>query len=234
MAPTVKSEIRDSVAIATLDDGKANAVSRAVVDDLCEHLARAEKDAKAVLITGREGLFSGGFDLSVMGSGVAQDVYDLVNGGAELYCRIRELPIPVVVAASGHAIAAGAIFLLAADARIGAEGAFRIGLNEVGAGMTLPRFARELARDRLSKRHLIRAVGQAEIYDPPGAVGAGFLDRLVPPGDLADAAFAEAQRLGGLPQPAFGNTKRALHAELVAMIRKTSPPDLRAMMGLEG
>jgi len=232
MSPTVRSEIRDGVAVAILDDGKANAVSRAVCDGLCEHLALAEKDAKAVLITGRPGMFSGGFDLSVMGSGVAQDVFDLVNAGAEVYCRIRELPLPVVVAATGHAIAAGAIFLLAADARIGASGSFRIGLNEVGAGMVLPHFARELARDRLSKRHFIRAASQAEIYGPDAAVDAGFLDRVVDPSELFEVAFAEAARLGALPQPAFGNTKRALHESLVVHLRETTAPDLRAMMGL--
>jgi enoyl-CoA hydratase len=232
MTENVRSEISDSVAVITLDDGKANAISHAVVEGLSAHFDRAEKESKAVLITGRPGMFSGGFDLAVMRGG-PEDVYALVHAGGELFCRFLDLRIPIVVAATGHAIAAGAICLLAADARFGAAGRFRIGLNEVANGMTLPVFAAELARQRLSKRHFVRACSQAELYDPETAVDAGYLDRVVPPDQLFDAAFAEAVRLGDLAQPAFGVTKRRLHAKLVAHLRETLEPDLRELMGLK-
>jgi len=91
----------------------------------------------------------------------------------------------------------------------------------------------ELARQRLSKRHFVRATGQAELYDPEAARDAGYLDRVTPPEELFDAAFAEAVRLGELAQPAFGATKRRLHGALVADLRATMPADLRELMGLD-
>ena len=157
---SVHSELREGVAIATLDDGKANAIGSDVVSAIHAHLDLAEKEAVPCLITGRPGMLSGGFDLAVMRGG-PDDVRCLVAAGAELFVRFLEFPRPIVVAATGHAIAAGAILLLAADARIGASGAFKIGLNEVASGMTLPVFAIELARNRLSKRHFHRAANQA-------------------------------------------------------------------------
>lgn len=232
MAENVRSEVHGSVAVVTLDDGKANAISHTVVAGLLAHFERAEKEAKAVLITGRPGIFSGGFDLAVMRGG-PDEVYRLVSAGGELFCRFLELRLPIVVAATGHAIAAGALCLLAADARFGAAGEFKIGLNEVASGMTLPLFATELARQRLSKRHFVRACSQAELYDPESAVDAGYLDRVAPPEALFEAALAEAIRLGDLAQPAFGATKQRLHAKLVTHLRETMAPDLRELMGLD-
>ena len=224
----VRYELRDAVAVLHFDDGKANAFSHGAIETLHAHLDRADKDAKAVLLTGRPGRFSGGFDLAVMRSG-GDAVRGLVTAGAELFLRMFALPQPNVVACTGHAVAAGALALLAADTRFGARGDFKIGLNEVGIGMTLPVFAVELARHRLSKRHFQRATIQAELYAPDAAVDAGFLDRVVNPESLFDAAFAEAARLAELPQPAFANTKASARAATLSSIRETLEEDMRKM-----
>ena len=231
----IRSELRDGVAIAQLDDGKANAFSHEMIAALGEHLDRcgAEGGTKAVLLAGRPGVFSGGFDLKVMGAG-PNAVHGLVAAGAELFCRFLEFPLPIVIAATGHSVAAGAIALLAADARLGAAGNFRIGLSEVAIGMTLPHFAAALAHDRLSKRHYLRATTQAELYSPEGAVDAGYLDRVVHADELLENAVAEAMRLGELPQPAFGNTKRRTHDALIAEMRGTLNADLQALTGSSG
>lgn len=231
----IRSELRDGVAIAHLDDGKANAFSHAMISALRGHLDRwgADGGAKAVLLAGRPGVLSGGFDLKVMGAG-PNEVHGLVAAGAELFCGFLEFPLPIVIAATGHAVAAGAIALLAADARLGAAGKFRIGLSEVAIGMTLPHFGAALARNRLSKRHYLRATAQAELYAPDGAVDAGFLDRVVPAEELLEHALAEAQRLGALPQPAFGNTKRRAHEALLADVRGSLNADLQALTGSSG
>jgi enoyl-CoA hydratase len=224
----IRYELRDAVAVLHFDDGKANAFSHAAIESLHAHLDRADKDAKAVLLAGRSGRFSGGFDLAVMRSG-GDAVRGLVTAGAELFVRMFELPQPIAVACTGHAVAAGALVLLASDARIGAQGDFKIGLNEVGIGMTLPIFAVELARHRLSKRHFQAATTQAELYAPDAAVDAGFLDRVASPESLLDVAFAEAERLAQLPQPAFANTKASVRAATLATIRDTLEEDMRGM-----
>ena len=215
----VKTEIQGSVAVLRLDDGKANALSVATQQAIHAGLDRAEKEAQSLILTGRPGRFSGGFDLSVIGAGDANAMREMVRGGAELALRLYEFPIPVIAACSGHAIAMGAVLLLSADTRIGIEGNFKIGLNEVAIRMTLPRFAVEFAQDRLSRRHLQRALNLAEIYSPAGAMDAGYLDRVVAPEALLDEAVAEANRYDPLDRRAHLGTKRNLRGATIERIR---------------
>ena len=189
----VRYELRDGVAVVTMDDGKVNALSHEVIDALHACLERAEHEAHAVLLTGREKRLSAGFDLTVMVSS-PEATRNLVTAGAELMLRLYTFPRPVVVACTGHALAAGAILLLVADTRVGAEGEFKIGLNEVAIQMTLPSFAMELARDRLSKRHFSAAVTQARIFDPVSAKDAGYLDVTAKPAVLFETALDYARR----------------------------------------
>jgi enoyl-CoA hydratase len=226
----VRFSLQDAVARIDLDDGKANALSASVIESLHRAFDEAEKEATAVVIAGREGRFCGGFDLETMGKGPAA-VRSLVRDGADLLLRMFEYPLPVVAACTGHAVAAGALLLLAADARVGARGRFRIGLNEVSINMALPMFAIELARERLSKRHFVRATTQAELYDPEAAVDAGYLDRVTEPGAVCDAAVAEATRLGHLSQPAFRVSKRSAHARVIAYVRETLDANLESITG---
>lgn len=225
---SVRYELEGRVAVICIDDGKVNALSPAVLAAVGASLDRAEAEAQAVLLSGRPGRFSAGFDLSVMAQG-GDAARSLVTAGAELALRLHELPLPVVAACTGHALAMGALLLLASDLRIGASGDFKIGLNEVAIGMTLPLFGVELARERLSPRQLTRAVASAEIYAPEGAREAGFLDRVTRAEDLLDAARTESARLAELPGGAFRNTKRRLHGPTIARIRETLAEDMKRM-----
>jgi enoyl-CoA hydratase len=217
--PVLTTEIEGDVAVVRMDDGKANAISMNAVAALGAALDRAEKEAKSVALIGRPGRFSGGFDLNVMRSGDAAAMGDLVKAGAELAIRLYGFPSPVVIGCSGHAIAMGAVMLLSADARIGTAGDFKLGLNEVAIRMTLPMFAVELAQDRLSRRHLQAATIQAQLYDPAGAVDAGFLDRVVEAEELEREAIAEAQRLAALDATAHHGTKLNLRGPTLARMR---------------
>ena len=210
----VQYGLEGAVAVVRMDDGKANALSHTMLDALHGALDRAQEDAAAaVALIGRPGRFSAGFDLSVMGEG-GDAVRALVGKGAGLAQRIFEWPAPVVLGVTGHALAMGAVLCLAADERIGSEGAYKVGLNEVAIKMTLPDFALVLANDRLSRRHLGRATSGAEIYDPPGAVDAGYFDRIVGDGAADAAACARAAELAAtLDGRAHAATKRALRRE---------------------
>ena len=218
----VHYRLADGVAVVAMDDGKANAISHAMMDSLDAALDRAEKEARAIVLTGRPGRFSGGFDLAAMRGGPEQAVV-LVGRGAELALRVYASPLPFVIACTGHAIAMGAILLLAADTRIGARGDFKLGLNEVAIGLALPPFAMHLAAARLSKRHLVRSALAAEIYGPAEAIDAGFLDAVVTPDDLEAEAESAARRLAALDALAFRTTKAALRAETIARIRAEEP-----------
>lgn len=223
-------ELDGKVAVLTMDDGRANAVSPVMIQAFNEALDRAEKEAHGVLIVGREGRFSAGFDLSVMSSGV-EHVRALVGDGGRLLMRLYLHPQPVVAACTGHALAAGALMLLASDTRIGAKGDFKLGLNEVAISMVLPIFGVELARERLSKRHFARAVGQAEIYGPEDAVDAGYLDQAVDAGDLIATAKAEAARLAELPTGALAGTKRNMRGAVVEAVLAGLDADMETISG---
>lgn len=229
-APILDYQLNDGVAVLTMDDGRANALGHAMIGALKTALIRAEGEAKAVLLVGREKRFCAGFDLEVMAAGPAH-VAPLVTAGAELLMDIYTHALPIVIACTGHALAAGGLLLLAADTRIGAEGDFKIGLPEVAIGMTLPVFGLELARDRLATNHLTAAVTQARIYNPVEAAQVGFLDQTAPAGALFETALGRARELGALPQPAFRNTKRKERAATVTLIRETLASDSRTFDG---
>ncbi len=205
----------DDIAVITLDDGKANVISTAVVDELNAHLDRVESEnVRALVIVGRPGKFSAGFDLSEMTAGV-ESMRALVVHGARWLLRLYGLGVPTVAACTGHALAAGALTLLSCDVRIGADGPAKIGLNEVGIGMALPKFAVELARERIVTAELGEATLGARVYDPAGAAAVGYLDRVVPAESLLDTAMDEARRLSQLRTGAYALTKQNLRGVMI-------------------
>lgn len=214
------------IATIAIDDGKVNALSIAMLRSLHDALDRAERDQAVVLLTGRDGRFSAGFDLGVFASGDGGQVVEMLRLGATLAERILAFPTPVVIACTGHAIAAGAFPLLAADARIGADGPFQIGLNEVRIGLTLPHFAIALARHRLHPAHLDRAVVSAALSSPEGAVAAGWLDQVVPADELHATALETARSLAELSPAAHTATKLRARAETIAAVRQAIASEL--------
>ena len=216
----VHCEQKGTVTVIRIDDGKVNALSHDVLDQLCAAFDHADTVAAgAVALVGREGKFSAGFDLSVMNQGI-EAATELLSKGAQLALRIYDSPRPVVFGVTGHALAMGAVLLMTPDERIGAEGTYKIGLNEVAIGMTLPEFALILADERLSRRHLYRATSQAEIYSPQDAVDVGYLDTIVPADRCAETAIARAGELAAtLHAKAHRNTKHALRRDTVDKLK---------------
>jgi enoyl-CoA hydratase len=233
MSGPVHYELADGVATLTLDDGKVNAFSVATLRALHAALDEAEGAQAAVLLQGREGCFSAGFDLKVFAGGDVEQVLEMLRLGATLAERVLAFPRPVVLASTGHTVAAGAFLLLAADLRIGVDGPFRIGLNEVQIGLTVPWFVIELARQRLTPAHCSRALTLATIYDPHEAVAAGFLDRVVAPAELHAVAREEVARLAALNAAAHAATKLRARADALAAIRRAIETEL-TVAGLGG
>jgi enoyl-CoA hydratase len=223
---------QDGIRALRLEHGKPNSISQAVAEELSSALAEAAKadDVKAIVLLGRAGMFSGGFDLGTMGQGAAA-ARDMVIAGGRVLMDIYDHPKPIVVGCGGHAIAMGAFLVMACDERIGADGSFKIGANETAIGMTLPDFAIEICHARLSKRHFDRVTVHSTILDPKGAVDAGILDRVVDPDRLEAEAFAAAARLGELKQPAFRNNKRLAHGSVAERVRAGIVENLTKQMG---
>jgi enoyl-CoA hydratase len=206
------------IATITMDDGKVNAFSIAMLHSIHSAFDRAVDDQAVVILTGREGIFSAGFDLKVF-QGERSDVVEMLTLGATLAERILSFPTPVLVACTGHCYPAGAFLLLSADARIAADGPYRIGLNEVSIGLTIPWFAIELARHRLSPAHFDRTTVTATMYSPVDAVTAGFVDRVVPPGALREACLERASELAALDPRAHVGTKLRTREPVLRAVR---------------
>ena len=208
------------ISLIKFDDGKANALSANAIAQLFDALDAAERGTKAVVLAGRADFFCAGFDLAAM-SGGGSGMLELVNRGAKLLKRLSVFPIPVVAACTGHALAAGALLLLASDIRIGSPGNFKIGLNEVAIGLPLPTFAVELAKLRLARRHLNEACATARLYAPEQAVEVGFLDRLSE--DVVSESRKVAEGLAErLEAAAFAATRTAIHGGMLSSFDRAS------------
>lgn len=214
MSDLISYQFEDGIATLTLCNGKVNAISPDVIAAFNSALDRAEQDKAIVIVTGQPGILSGGYDLKVMTSG-PQNAVDLVAAGSTLARRMLAHPFPIIVACPGHAVAKGAFILLSADYRIGVEGPFSIGLNEVQIGMTMHHVGIELARDRLGKAAFHRSVINGEMFDPQGARDAGFLDKLVPAEQLLASAQAVAQQMKKINMTAHRNTKLKVRKALL-------------------
>ena len=214
MSDLISYQLEDGIATLTLSNGKVNAISPDVIIAFNAALDRAEQDRAVVIITGQPGILSGGYDLKVMTSG-PQNAIDLVAAGSTLARRMLAHPYPIIVACPGHAVAKGAFILLSADYRIGVEGPFNIGLNEVQIGMTMHHVGIELARDRLRKSAFHRSVINGEMFDPQGALEAGFLDKVVPVEALQTTALIAAQQLKKINMTAHRNTKLKVRKALL-------------------
>jgi enoyl-CoA hydratase len=224
MSELVRFQLDDGVATLTLNNGKVNAVSHALIAEFNAALDQAEQAKAVVIVTGQAGILSGGYDLKIMMSS-PQNAVDLVTAGSTLARRMLSHPQPIIVACSGHAVAKGAFLLLSADYRIGVDGPFNIGLNEVQIGMTMHHVGIELARERLTKPAFQRSVINAEMFQPQAAIAAGFLDKVVAADQLMQVAQEHAQVLKKLNLTAHKNTKLKVRKAFLELLDQAIETD---------
>ena len=215
MSDLVHVDIQDDIATLTMDDGKANALSLAMSTAINAGLDRAEKEAKAIILKGRPGVLCGGFDLKVIRGDDEAAKAGMRNAGMVLLKRLYLSPLPLIIACTGHSVAAGGLMLLTGDMRIGLKGEFKIGLNEVAIGLALPVAGIELARDRLVPDALTSAVVLSKLYNPEESATVGYLDKAVTADTFAAAIEAAARDLLELDPVAFAETKRRMRQPII-------------------
>ena len=208
----------ENVSIITLDDGKVNVFSPTMIEEVSNLLDKVPTDKGSLLIVGREGIFSAGFDLKVLMSGDAEKAVGMLRSGFEMLSRIFSFPRPVVAACSGHAIALGAFLLCSCDYRVGTKGKFQIGANEVRNNMIVPTPILELAKFKLAKNHKQRALLNGEMYLIEDAVAPGYLDEVVEPDKLIETATIKAKDLATLGHPFYHQTKQLDQEEVIKKI----------------
>jgi len=231
----VHYSLNDRVATIRIDDGKRNALSPQVLREINDALDRAESERATVIITGRDTVFSAGFDLKVMKRG-GINALRMLRAGYALPARLLAYPYPVIAACNGHVMAMGVFLMLSADYVIGSRGNFNIAANEVAIGLTMPRVAAAMLRHRLEPAAFQRAVTLSEYFDVDSALGAGFFDELVDPVDLLRLAKTCANEFKELHSHAHTASKRRIRAALIRKLRVSAPLDLldAALMGLRG
>jgi len=229
----VHYSLKDNVATIRIDDGKRNALSPEVLREIYQAFDKAESDRAAVVLTGREGVFSAGFDLKVMQRG-GRKALNMLRLGYSLTARVMRYPYPVVAACNGHSFAMGVFLMLSADHVIGSRGDFKVAANEVAIGMTMPRVAAATLRNRLNPAAFQRAVTLSELFDPESALAAGFFDELADPREVMAHAEAVATRSLELDTHAHTVSKRRIRRKLIRKIRRSVPLDLidAALVGL--
>jgi enoyl-CoA hydratase len=229
---SVRYELNDGIATITIDDGKRNALSPEVLAGIYQALDQAERDDAIVIITGREDVFSAGFDLKVMQRGGTRAI-GMLKSGYGLPARVLRYPRPVIVACNGHSFAMGVFLMLAADCVIGSRGDYKISANEVAIGMTMPRVAAAMLKHRLRPAAYQRAIALAQYFDVDAALAAGFFDEVVEPGELHSHALQLAEQYKQLDPLAHKVSKRRIRKSLVRRLRWSRPLDLvdAAMIG---
>ena len=215
-----------SIGKIVMDDGKVNAMSPTMLRALNSAFDQAEKDKTIVILTGRGKIFSAGFDLKVLANGSANEIYSMFKLGAELALRILSFPTPVVAACNGNAFPMGAFLILSSDLRIGAEGDYKIGMNEVLINLAVPRFGIEIARQRLTSAYFNRALMTGEMFQPGEALTAGFFDRVVPASELEQAAQDAAEALTKVNFACHYATKLRAREPAIKAIRSAIDQDI--------
>lgn len=224
MAGPVTYTLQGSVATIAMDDGKVNALSPTMLSELSTAFDQAASDGAVVVLAGRPGIFSAGFDLRVL-TGGGPEAVPMLQSGFRLAERILSFPTPVLLACTGHAIAMGVFLMLSADFRMGADGPFRITANEVAIGLTMPRAAIEICRQRLTPAAFTRSVLLSEVFSPADAVTAGFLDRLSAPEAVVASAQELAEQMAGLHLAAHAASKQRARASTLESLRRAIRED---------
>ena len=221
----VSYRFEDGISTIIMDDGKANAMSITMLNEINDALDQAETNGGTIILQGRDGIFSGGFDLGAFKRGDTDEIYSMLKTGAELSERLLSFPNPTIAACTGHGIAMGAFTLLSMDYRIGIEGDYKFAANEVAIGLTVPHFATEVCRQRLSPAALNYGLATAHFFNSASAIQTGFLDQIVHKNDLATVALETARQFNQLDLASHRATKLRIRTESLRALRHAIEKD---------
>jgi len=225
--PTIRISDHDGgVRVLTLDRPPANAIDESLLTELALALnaAQAEPDVRALVLTGEGRFFSGGFDLAAprRDAAATQQIQRLYR---DLHAELLGFPKPTLAMVNGHAIAGGFVLALTCDYRLGVDGDYRIGLNEVAVGAGFPRTAVEIVRLRLPHARASELMLGGALYPANQAVRLGLVDEMLPADRFVETVHRRAARLGSYPRAAYVDAKLALVAEALEHIARESDTD---------
>ena len=204
----------NDISIIKLDDGKANAFSYDMLTQVNKLLSKVPRDSGALVITGREGLFSGGFDLKTLATGDMEKITKMVQLGYHLLLELYSFDRPIIAAVSGHSIALGLFVTCSADYRIAIDGEYVCQANEVRNNMDIPIQIMEILKARVNKNYFYPAVFHSDAYTVQDSIAVGFIDEVVPQAEFMDRVMDKAKELATLPHPFYAKTKESAQADV--------------------
>ena len=210
----------NDISIIKLDDGKANAFSYDMLTQVNELLTKVPRDSRALIITGRDGLFSGGFDLKTLATGDMEKITKMVQLGYRLLLELYSFDRPIIAAVSGHSIALGLFVTCSADYRIAIDGQYVCQANEVRNNMDIPPQIMEILKARVNKNYFYPAVIHADAYSVQDSIAVGYIDEVVSAEKFMDRVMEKANELSSLPHPFYANTKQSAQEDVREKIAK--------------
>ena len=225
MNSLVRYALNNDVATLRMDDGKANVMNAPMLAALNEALDRAEQEARVVVLYGREGFFSSGFDLAVFKQG-GPGVLAMLDAGFRLSMRLVNYPLPVIAACTGNAVAFGALLLLSCDFRVGVDAGARFHISEIRLGMVLPRLMLEIAGRKLAPSQFHAATALGMPYTPAAAWAAGFVDELVPGYAMQETVQRRSAELLTLNTKSFASNKQRINASIIQSMAMAMEADI--------
>jgi len=216
----MRIERAGEIAIVRIEGGKANAMSRAMLDALDGLLVEVERsDARAVVLTGYDRYFSAGLALPELVDLDRAQMRAFIDRFGEVMLRIFALPLPTVAAVNGHAIAGGCVLALQCDVRFVAEGEVRIGLNEAQLGIGLPAAVLEPLRLQIPAASWIPMALEGRLFLPGEAIDLGLVEDMIAPGELLPFSVERARALARVPRAAYGQIKSGLRRPAIEAMR---------------
>jgi enoyl-CoA hydratase len=219
----IELEERGVVTILRMVRGKGNALNVELLKSLDEALKALERSpARAVVITGQGSVFGAGVDLPELVAGGPEYVRRFMPLMVHVFERLATFPKPLVAAVNGHAIAGGAIIMLACDQRFLARGSARVGLAEIQVGVQFPAWALEIARFATPPEHFPTLICTGRTWQPDDAQARGLVDELVDAEQLLERACQVADELAAIPTSVFTATKLAVRRPLIEAAQRQS------------
>lgn len=233
---TVKHSMKGDIAWIEIDDGKANAIDPDFLRGLNEGMDFAEKQqARAIVISGRPGYFSAGLNLKKLPMLPPDEFMAFCYGFGDVLLRLFAYPRPTIALVRGHAMAGGAVLLIACDYRVAAQGSYKIGMNESAISLPLPSFCVEMAQAVINPRDILPTVLEGNTFDPNAALRNNYITHISMSHD-PDAMIAPVlEQIARFSVDAYGTTKGRLRNAIRERGERTCRSEFdsaRAMPGM--
>lgn len=229
---TIKTTVKDRLAIITLDRGKSNSLNGEMIVELGDMLKNIAGDTNigGAIITGTSHFFSAGLDLIELYNYNEQQAKDFWNVFLKFVANITAFPKPLVAAINGHSPAGGCVIALACDARVMAEGKFIIGLNEVPVGIIVPNSIFQLYAFWLGKANATRSLLEGKLFAPEEAAAIGLIDEVVKPESILTAAERKARKYMAFENNTWSQSKVNIRKALIEVTSGDQSADLELML----